>query len=286
MAKARGSGGAGRVGRGGRRTPGDCSASLRSSGWNESSRRRRRPGTRSTATRAAQPLCRSAAACSGSPRGDDGRAARLSTQDAVASWDDACRDGAAGAARTAGAVFGSSRFLLPSPRAHQVRYRGVLTPCSSALDHVAPAGPEVLEAVLTSREADGGSTGAADGGGASVGVDPPNELLGDRRALLTPRIAWADLLKRVFEVDALRCPDCGGRLRLLAAITDPSVARRILEWLALPPRAPPLAGAKETDPACGPGDGALEPTWTKAHQDPAYEFDQTPADDPYSNEGS
>jgi len=141
--------------------------------------------------------------------------------------------------------------LIPPPRAHQVRYHGVLVPCASARDQVVRAGPEVLATLLTSREADGGSTGP----------DPPSELRGDRKDSLPRRIAWAELLKRVFEVDALRCPTCGGRMRLLAAISDPCVARRILEWLALPPRAPPLAGAKETDPACGPGDGALEPTW-------------------------
>ena len=32
-------------------------------------------------------------------------------------------------------------------------------------------------------------------------------------------ITWADLLKLVLEVDALRCPSCGGRMRLIAAIT-------------------------------------------------------------------
>jgi hypothetical protein len=39
------------------------------------------------------------------------------------------------------------------------------------------------------------------------------------------RTAWADLLQRVFEVDALRCPACGGRTRILASITQPDVAR-------------------------------------------------------------
>lgn len=43
-------------------------------------------------------VCSPPAACPGAPRGDDGRSARLSTQDAVARRDDACRDGAAGAA--------------------------------------------------------------------------------------------------------------------------------------------------------------------------------------------
>jgi hypothetical protein len=38
------------------------------------------------------------------------------------------------------------------------------------------------------------------------------------------------LLQRVFEVDALCCPRCGGRMRVLSAITDPAVAARILRF--------------------------------------------------------
>ena len=53
------------------------------------------------------------------------------------------------------------------------------------------------------------------------------------------RIRWAALLQRVFEVDALRCPRCGSRLRLIAAIEDPTVASKILECLKPPARAPP-----------------------------------------------
>ena len=30
------------------------------------------------------------------------------------------------------------------------------------------------------------------------------------------RHAWADLLRRVFAVEVLECPDCGGRMRILA----------------------------------------------------------------------
>ncbi len=58
------------------------------------------------------------------------------------------------------------------------------------------------------------------------------------------RHPWADLLQRVFEVDALRCPRCGGRMRILAAITEADVARRILACLALPTRAPPVAPSR------------------------------------------
>ena len=57
------------------------------------------------------------------------------------------------------------------------------------------------------------------------------------------RMRWAALLQRVFEIDALRCPRCGRAMRLIAAIEDPDVARRILECLKLPARAPPLEAA-------------------------------------------
>jgi hypothetical protein len=56
-------------------------------------------------------------------------------------------------------------------------------------------------------------------------------------------MAWADLLQRVFEVDALRCPGCGARIRVLSPITDPDVARRILDCHRKPSRASPLAAS-------------------------------------------
>jgi len=59
------------------------------------------------------------------------------------------------------------------------------------------------------------------------------------------RIPWAELLQRVFEVDALCCPSYGGRMRVLSAITDPIVAARILWCLALPSRAPPMAISRD-----------------------------------------
>jgi hypothetical protein len=47
--------------------------------------------------------------------------------------------------------------------------------------------------------------------------------------------AWAELLKRVFWIDGLECPRCGGRMRILAAIQLPEAIRKILECLGLPP---------------------------------------------------
>ena len=86
-------------------------------------------------------------------------------------------------------------------------------------------------------------------------------------------MAWADLLKRVFEVDALRCPAYGGRMRLLSATTDPIVARRILECLALPPRAPPLAPANEDRLEPVRGRFAFELTLAETPPELGFDFD-------------
>ena len=41
-------------------------------------------------------------------------------------------------------------------------------------------------------------------------------------------VAWAELLRRTFGLDVLACPDCGGRLRLVATIAKPQGIARIL----------------------------------------------------------
>ena len=39
---------------------------------------------------------------------------------------------------------------------------------------------------------------------------------------------WADLLMRVWRIDALRCPSCGGRMRVICAIRGPDAITAIL----------------------------------------------------------
>ena len=55
----------------------------------------------------------------------------------------------------------------------------------------------------------------------------------------TRRLRWAQLLQRVFAIDALQCPRCGATLRLPAAIVDPAVARAILDCIGSPAKSPP-----------------------------------------------
>jgi hypothetical protein len=58
-------------------------------------------------------------------------------------------------------------------------------------------------------------------------------------------VAWAELLRRTFALDVLACPDCGGRLRLVATIADPRVIARILAPLGLPLAPPSPAPARQ-----------------------------------------
>lgn len=55
------------------------------------------------------------------------------------------------------------------------------------------------------------------------------------------RQQWAVLLKKVWNVDALKCPKCGGRMKVISFIEQPSVIKRILKHLDLweEPRPPP-----------------------------------------------
>ena len=62
------------------------------------------------------------------------------------------------------------------------------------------------------------------------------------------RLSWAELLRRVFEVDVLKCPRCGGgRMKIIATVTDPGVVRKILECIGLPARPPPVPPARERE---------------------------------------
>ncbi len=55
-------------------------------------------------------------------------------------------------------------------------------------------------------------------------------------------ISWARPLKRVFDIDMQRCPNCGAaELKIIAAILERAVIEKILAHLGLDPQ-PPLRG--------------------------------------------
>ena len=114
--------------------------------------------------------------------------------------------------------------LVPPPRLNLVRYHGVLAPNAVDRAQIVP-GPkeEVKEEVEMSPES------------TSEGDPTPAQ----RRH----RLAWAVLLARVWAIDVTECPACGGRMKVVAAVTDPCSIRRYLEGVDLPARAPPRAKA-------------------------------------------
>jgi len=82
------------------------------------------------------------------------------------------------------------------------------------------------------------------------GCAPP-----DWPALCAMRQRWALLLKRIFVVDPLACPRCGGRMRIISFLLDDDVINAILRHLrdkGRDPRELPEHAAAGRGPACPP----------------------------------
>jgi hypothetical protein len=110
--------------------------------------------------------------------------------------------------------------LVPRPRLHLIRFHGVLAPNAKLRSKIVPAPAEpATETVSEDAHAQGAPA----------------------------RLSWARLLKRVFDIDIERCPNCGGALKSIAAIEDPPVIIKILSHLGLSSRAPPRAPARRVD---------------------------------------
>jgi hypothetical protein len=60
----------------------------------------------------------------------------------------------------------------------------------------------------------------------------------------TRYLSWHELLKRVYDLDSMLCPRCGGRLKFISVIMDQAVARKILKSLGLPCDPPVVARAR------------------------------------------
>ena len=144
---------------------------------------------------------------------------------------------------------------MPPPRIHRHRYFGVL----------APHAP--LRAAVTALAVPALTTPAAPPRNPSAPADEPIH----RRAA---RYAWALLLARIYDVFPLRCPQCGGAMRIRAFVTDAATVRDILAHLGepiAPPRSAPARGPPLGEAANAKQDAPPDPALQPA---PAYEFDQ------------
>jgi uncharacterized protein with PIN domain len=63
-------------------------------------------------------------------------------------------------------------------------------------------------------------------------VQAPSGNHQDDPAAPTAPMTWMQRLKQVFAIDLSICPDCGGRLRVIADVTRPDVIQKILEHVA------------------------------------------------------
>ena len=55
---------------------------------------------------------------------------------------------------------------------------------------------------------------------------------------------WAELMRRTFDVDVMRCEKCGGKMELISMIEDPDVIHKILAHLNLPTEPPEPSPAR------------------------------------------
>ena len=65
-----------------------------------------------------------------------------------------------------------------------------------------------------------------------AGVSPSHLPIIEREYHVPPR-GWAEMIRKVYEIDPLLCPRCGGRMRIIAFIEDPKAIDKIIGHLKL-----------------------------------------------------
>ena len=151
--------------------------------------------------------------------------------------------------------------LVPPPRINLVRYSGILAPSAAWRPLVIPLEPEPEIAAPSSHPACPAKeqilsnaenlqnirtpeiTELASHPSCSAKKKQITENPQKKRACRPRNYSWAELMRRVFSIDVLACPRCGGRMRILCAIHPQAAIHKILECLGLPSRPPPIARA-------------------------------------------
>jgi len=109
------------------------------------------------------------------------------------------RDGTTHVIMSDGELVEKLAALVPAPRFHLVRYFGILASAAKQRPSIVPVPPP--SRVESCRHRDSSET------------EKPHAR----------NYSWSQLMARIFALDVLECPRCGGRMRILAAIEDPSV---------------------------------------------------------------
>ncbi len=55
----------------------------------------------------------------------------------------------------------------------------------------------------------------------------------EEEPLFVPSKGWAEMIRKVYEIDPLLCPSCGGQMRIISFIEEPKVIDRIIAHLKL-----------------------------------------------------
>jgi len=128
--------------------------------------------------------------------------------------------------------------IVAPPRRHLLRYHGVLAPNAKWRKLIVPLRDR--EPCATTEEPSKASKQAKKSTKSSAQlalldvsqVAPPTSKPKWRPN--TSYIPWAELLKRSFDFDVLKCPRCAGRMEIIAVITRAEAIERILSHLSLP----------------------------------------------------
>jgi len=112
--------------------------------------------------------------------------------------------------------------LVPRPRLKLIRFHGILAPNAKHRSEIIPDTQKIEKNTSNAQD------------------DTPHTSA-------SFRISWARLLKRVFDIDIEHCPHCGGELKIIVALEEPTMIAKILAHLGMPARAPPRAPAQSFD---------------------------------------
>ena len=113
--------------------------------------------------------------------------------------------------------------LVPRPRVHLIRFHGVFAPHCKYRSLMTPDHSNEINTISRT---------------------------GQKKAKKSYTMGWAKMLKRVFDIDIQICSKCGGQIKIISAIHNQQVIKRILNSLgesSTVPELSPSRGPPETE---------------------------------------